>query len=124
MHNERVCPVLESKKKKPDGPRVLDIIKIDERWAQIISTGNIGSSHIRFLDNGEGMNVDLNTCIVVKHWGMPLFAIEDRISMTKDEIHRVFWGPEQRQYPSLIMQVSVFGEYALENNQKDQKETE
>lgn len=101
-------------------PALLDVIKIDGRWAQV----GPASDTIKFLD--EKVKGKSNTHIV--NWDDYEFnfifpdklkiryqaSVQDILNkgmISQEECNVVHWGPEQEEYPYLRGQVSVGGIY-------------
>ncbi len=95
----------ESVEKTPR-PNTLDIVKIDGRWAQ--SNYNL----ITFLDDKTIFSINWDDYKLVKEWGgSPVSLVKERENFTEKEISNIYWGPEEKKYPKLKEQVSVFGEF-------------
>jgi hypothetical protein len=91
-------------------PQVLDIIKIDGRWAQSI----IGGRTIIFLDDGASQEIVWDDYLMVGSYGSHSLAqilTQPNESISSKETERINWGPEQELDPSLKLQVRVFGKY-------------
>jgi len=95
----------ESVEKTPR-PNTLDIVKIDGRWAQ--SNYNL----ITFLDDKTIFSINWDDYKLVKEWGgSPVSLVKKQAAFTKEEISRIHWGSEEKKYPYLKEEVSVFGEF-------------
>lgn len=96
-------------KKDAAEPHTLDLVKIDNRWAQVLS-----QTLIKFLDDGSAMNIDFGDYEMVRSFrGFPLNMMESEFGekISEKELQNVHWGPEQKDYPYLKGEVEVFGEY-------------
>lgn len=92
-------------------PELLDVVKIDGRWAQVI----IGGDTVSFLDTGEKEPIDWSEYELTNVFRGAI-AISDIMKLpeqefTKEEIERIRWGPEEKKHPELKLEVRVFGEY-------------
>jgi hypothetical protein len=89
-------------------PNLLDVVKIDGRWAQVILSGR----DIAYLDDGTSVEINWDNFIVVKEWkGLPVWKVRESTYFTDKELGHIHWGPEQKQHPHLKEEVRVFGEY-------------
>ncbi len=92
-------------------PSVLDIIKVDGRWAQVYS--GPGRTQIGYLDDGSKETVDLSDYELVRHTDSHVRLQQMQGErFTDEEIARIRWGSEQDEHPDLKYEVHVFGEYA------------
>ena len=92
----------------PICPNLLDLVKIDDRWAQVIFSGFV----VRYLDDQSVELIDWRCLKLVKNWAeYPVSLLKQSISLTDEEIRHVHWGSEQEEFPRLREQVSVFGEF-------------
>jgi hypothetical protein len=93
-------------------PPLLDVVKIDGRWAQVI----IGGNHIRYLDDQSEVSVDWNDY----NYQPPKPATHVKQLLVTHEISAkelmaIHWGPEEKQNPEIKSNVHVFGEYKTKN---------
>lgn len=91
-------------------PCLLDIVRINSRWAQVMPD----LSRIRYLDDGLMESIDFRECELVRQYSAP--DVEGVITsgegeFSDHEIENIHWGSEQVRYPYLKMRVTVFGEY-------------
>ena len=91
-------------------PKGLDLIKIDERWAQVYRSSPAGVSAC-FLDDGTGVRIILNEYDLARIWNRSIRSVRDEVSLTAEEVSRVIWGSEQKAHPNLIEEVRVFGKF-------------
>jgi hypothetical protein len=91
-------------------PAILDVVKIDGRWAQIRHGGNV----VNFLDDNSAEPIDWNEYRLSKSYdNLSVKAIMQVYGekFTEDEIKNIHWGSEQNQNPELRQEVTAFGEY-------------
>ena len=102
-------------KKHPDQemcdtrPAQLDIVKINGRWAQVV--GARGA--VKYLNDLTEEQIDWNNYELIKPISQRLkevlsFGTE---KFSGEEIDNIHWGSEQKLYPNLKKQVTVFGEF-------------
>ena len=93
-------------------PNLLDIVKIDGRWAQY-SGGNL----FKFLDDESVEEIELDDFRLAKEYGKAsvVSEVKKQEKFTPEELSHIHWGSEQDQYPHLREQVRVFGEYERKN---------
>ena len=106
-------------KKEPNGefkaeegqverPALLDIVKIDGRWAQVGGAGRV----VRYLDTNEEARIDWSGYTLEKRVDRAIRNLDSvGLSMTEDEKSRIHWGSEQKEHPQLREEVTVFGTY-------------
>lgn len=95
-------------KEQTPRPHLLDIVKIDGRWAQVI----LGGRHIRYLDDESEVSINWDDFLLTKDWkGWPVGDVKKSASFTEEELKHIHWGPEQEQHPYLREEVRVFGEF-------------
>ena len=89
-------------------PNLLDIIKINEHWAQ-----TIGEDTIKYLNDGSSVIFDWNSVVMTKDWKESSVSNLRLIgqNFTDEEISNIRWGSEQNEFPHLAEEVSVFGEF-------------
>jgi hypothetical protein len=113
-------PVPESLQHTPH-PKVLDVILIDGRWAQV----RVDVNHINFLDGDENIqSINWDEYRLSKKYatetvsvGAYMLFLPDAI--TEKEIGQIRWGVEQEQSPELrllVLEGTVFGEYEKKPN--------
>jgi hypothetical protein len=105
-------PRSPEQEKQTPRPNLLDVVKIDGRWAQVLFTGR----HIEFLDDGSRTEVnwdDYRLIISFEGKGVRVCDIKEDLGeeLSESEIEKIHWGPEEKEYPYLKTRVSVFGEY-------------
>ncbi len=89
-------------------PNLLDVVKIDGRWAQTI----LGGECVRYLDDDSKVFINWDDFIFVKDWKtLPVWKVKESTSFTKKELRQIHWGPEQEKHPYLREAVRVFGEF-------------
>ena len=89
-------------------PNLLDVVKIDGRWAQVVADGN----WIKYLDDQNQIKINWDDFQRTKDWGgLPVWEVKESESFTPEELKRIHWGQEQVQHPHLREEVSVFGEF-------------
>jgi len=89
-------------------PNLLDVVKIDGRWAQAVMDGN----WIKYLDDQSQVKINWDEFRRTKNWEeLPVSMVKKSASFTPEELGRIHWGPEQEEYPYLREQVRVFGEF-------------
>ena len=90
-------------------PSILDVIKINGRWAQMHS-----ENLLRFLDDLSWARVDLGGSFVLEksHKSAPVVDLRKQgVYFSPEELEHIRWGPEQAENPYLKQEVRVFGEY-------------
>jgi len=88
---------------------LLDIVKLDGRWAQIVS-----SIKVRFLADGSLEDIDwLKYEMVKDHHGQAVNTLihHSDAKFSEAELQNIYAGPEGKAYPDYKLEVSVFGEY-------------
>ncbi len=105
--------------KSKDKPALLDIVRIDSRWAQVAGNPRSdGTMPVRFLDDRSVGTLDFGIHELTKQYRQRMslgFAIMDyKVELTKGEIANVRWGSEEAEHPELKLEVRVFGEYERE----------
>lgn len=91
-------------------PELLDVVKIDGRWAQVVGRGD----KLTFLSDGTIADVDWSEYVLVKNYkGRAVKLVEefDGESFTDEEISRIHWeaGHAEDEAKKLAQEVSVFG---------------
>ena len=101
---------------EPTLPSNLDVIKVVDRWGQIIAT-RCSSLTVKFLVENQLCDVVLDDYKIIKPWHSVTIerAREMGADIAEQDIKNVRWGPEEEQHPELKGQVRVFGEYAKVN---------
>lgn len=96
-------------KTNQERPGILDIVKIDGRWAQVMAGGGI----VHFLDTGEMKEIDWNMYQLKEVFNQSAKTVMELFGQNfrDEEIERIFWGGEEKKYPHLRLVVNVFGEY-------------
>lgn len=115
--------------KRPDAQ---DIIKVDGKWIQV-SSGSSDQQAVRVLETGECMDIDFRDYAGVRYSCDPRNSTRDKICVQKmdetshttqmkpsvkdllgkftdNEARNIWWGPEQKDRPNLINEVTVWGE--------------
>ena len=91
-------------------PHILDVVKIDGRWAQV----TLGGDSVRYLDEDTVSSVFIHwdDYTLMYNWhGLAVGDVHERSPFTDEEIERIVWGPEQKENPNVRLEVEVFGEY-------------
>lgn len=97
--------------KETRGPELLDIVKIDGRWAQVIGSGDM----VKFLSTGVAERIDWGTYQLVKAYkGRAVKLVEelDGEIFSPDEIVAIHWGADvvdPAERIRMAREVSVFG---------------
>lgn len=88
-------------------PNELDLVKINGRWAQVISAGQ----RVKYLDDLKTEVIDWNDYKVLRSFNLPIWGIELLYGekLTGEEMQNVRWGPEETAQPELKKNVRVFG---------------
>ncbi len=116
--SEIIKQQIEQKESQTPRPSLLDVVKVDGRWAQVVP----GLDSIAFLDEKTG---DKFQVIHKINWDDYEFErLNDRYvsdlmeqsKMTKDEYEKIHWGHEQQEHPEAKGYVVVFGEYRKKKN--------
>ena len=94
-------------------PRTLDIIKVDNRWAQVGSSTTEEISMF-YLENKILNRINPAYYELTKLVNLPIYLLPKDL-LSKTEINNVRWGPEQEDFPELKMQVNVFGVYEIKS---------
>jgi hypothetical protein len=107
---------LENNKKTPR-PETRDLILIDGRFAQY--GGGYQKIFIRFIDDNSKVVIteeDWNKYFYEKP-PQGIFLVGQLVEnglMTKEQLEKVYWGPEQETNPRLKGEVGFFGIYKSE----------
>lgn len=89
-------------------PNLLDVVKINGRWAQVVADGR----RVNYLSDGTGEDIDWSKFKMTKSWhGLPVYHVGRESNFTEEEIDHIHWGPEEKDNPRLKTVVSVFGEF-------------
>lgn len=91
-------------------PDLLDIVKLDGRWAQV----KLGGETVTFLDDGTEMDVDWNAYRLARPFhSLAANFLKDQFGeeIPDGELARAHWGPEEKEHPELKGQIRVFGEF-------------
>jgi len=94
-------------------PRLLDIIRINSRWAQICSLAP-KRNNIKYLDNNSREDIQWENYKLIWNFRLPIWHLINagKATFTTSEIENIRWGPEENALPRLRLEVHVFGEYA------------
>ena len=96
-------------------PNLLDVVKIDGRWAQVKGAGN----YVTHLDDNSWVAIKWDDFKLTKDWkGLSVIVVKGSTDFTEKELKRIHWGPEQEQHPELREAVSVFGEFEKKSEKK------
>ncbi|MDP3956589.1 MAG: hypothetical protein Q8P97_01160, partial [bacterium] len=100
-------------------PELLDVVKIDGRWAQVI----IGGDTVSFLDTGEKEPIDWSEYELTSVFRGAVFDVMKLPGQEfkEEEIDNIRWGPEAKKHPELKLEVRVFGEYVSKKKNRDEK---
>lgn len=108
MPEKEKLPQNQESKEQTPRPNLLDVVKIDGSWAQVIWFGN----YIKYLDDESKVPINWDDFMLVKDWnGLTVIEVKESTSFTEKELTHIHWGPEQKQYPYLSGMVCVFGEF-------------
>ncbi|MGI0100429.1 MAG: hypothetical protein ACREBH_01780 [Candidatus Micrarchaeaceae archaeon] len=95
-------------------PAMLDLVRIDGRWAQIVTTVDTDkycSPTAVYLDKNRSLvGLDKDEYRLSRVYDMDLGHIKG-ISMTPGEFANVHWGDNEKEYPRLKLMVRVFGDF-------------
>ena len=101
-------PENEESVEKVSQPNLLDVIKINGRWAQVI----LGGDNIRYLDDYSIEVINWEKYQLVINWkGLAVISVKESCHFSEVELQRIHWGSEQKQHPRLKENVAVFGEF-------------
>ncbi|MDP1689412.1 MAG: hypothetical protein Q8L47_04800 [bacterium] len=103
---------IEQNKESELLPSLLDIVKLDGRWAQV----RAGGRSILFLDSGETKQIDWGQYELNKYVHQAMHYLPESKELTHDELMRIHWGPEQEAKPSLKLQCTYFGDFSSKKN--------
>jgi len=95
-------------------PSLLDIVKIDGRWAQVRAGGNT----VLFLDDGDAQPIDWDDYELDRHDGRALIYTKESLELEPEEILRIHWGPEEKIKPSLKLECTYFGDFIKKEQNK------
>jgi len=87
-------------------PNMLDIVKIDGKWAQVVS-----SDKVKYLsDRNSVAEVDWDKYTYQRDFNF-LTAVDlvDRSEISDSEFMVIYWGTEQEKNPDIRRNVTVFG---------------
>lgn len=98
-------PEIGSEDEPTPVPAILDVVKIDGRWAQVI----FGGGAVRFLDDNSAQPIEWNDYRLTQPLNTHVRDIQDQF--TDAQIANIRWGEGQEQTPYLKLEVDVFGEY-------------
>lgn len=96
-----------------EGPRGLDVIRLDGRWAQVVS-GAEPTATVRYLDDGSvEQSLDLSAFDLVRTLQTHVGMLEQQPGggLSDEERARLHFGPEQRANPDVVNDIRVYGEY-------------
>ena len=103
------------------GPSLLDIIKIDGRWAQVMGGGDV----VSFFDTEGGYEpIDWSEYDLKEIYGsgsISVSLLERKYgeAFTPEEVERIQWeSVDQKKYPELKKEVHVFGVYERKKTKK------
>ena len=110
----------------PEGqlPELLDIVKIDGKWAQVKSGGG-ETSLVLFLEDNQGADINWSEYQLTRTFNsLPVGTVEQVFGekFSEEELDNVRWGPEQEQTPALKKQVRVFGEFVKKEQSEESSE--
>ncbi len=103
----------EQKESQTQHPSLLDVVKIDGKWAQVIPR----LDRIAFLDEKKGEKYNVIHEINWDDYGfkkLDTICVTDLLESGKisdEDFNKVHWGHEQKANPNLRGYVTVFGEY-------------
>ncbi|MEK7528505.1 MAG: hypothetical protein AAB592_01950 [Patescibacteria group bacterium] len=99
-------------------PNLLDVCKIDGRWAQCV----IGGDSIQWLDNPPNSpeRINWNDYQLVRKWrgvSVKLYRQYEPAEISDEQVQKIHFGPEEVRDPDYYkQQVRVFGEYKKKEN--------
>jgi hypothetical protein len=91
-------------------PSLLDVVKIDGRWAQVMG----GGGYVRFLDGKKFQEVDWDNYTLTKRFHSNVKNLQEIHGerIPEEEARNVHWeSVDQEEHPNLRGEVTVFGEY-------------
>ncbi len=93
-------------------PPELEIVRIEGRWAQVIS----GSTYVKYLSDPQSpVSISWEDWKLVKLYTSDVvvarFLEIDRNAFDDSELSAIHWGAEQKENPELKKQVHVFGAF-------------
>ena len=107
-------PEIKKFEQQENTPQLLDVVKIDGRWAQVIT-----EDAVKYLDNQQIEKInwqdyrfqpikrkDCSECTRV--WVNDLLEARQ---ISSEEYNNLHWGPEQEKNPNLRDYITVFGEF-------------
>lgn len=110
-------------KQTPPRPAMLDVVRFDKDWCQVVSTPNSPESLVMRLESGEAIHVSWSDWELIRRFGRPVRDINDpQIRAMRNigsdipmiplnVIKKIRWGPEQIDNPRLHGEVTLFGFY-------------
>jgi hypothetical protein len=97
-------------KKSRHAPNLLDIVRVNNRWAQVILDGR----SIKYLDDNSLERIEWIDYLKVREYrpsSVLFLKFDGHEQFTDSEIENIHWGPEQNEHPYLKQLVKVFAEY-------------
>lgn len=89
-------------------PNLLDVVKIDGRWAQVVGGGN----YVKYLYDATEAGVDWANLRLTKRWDAQVYSVRKSENFTPEELKNIHWASgEQEKYPHLKEEVRVYGEF-------------
>ena len=98
-------------------PGLLDVVKIDNRWAQVYGGGNI----VKFLDDNSYHPIQWNDYVLLRKWRGAVSVRTYREfkpgDMNDAHVQNIHWAEDQAKNPEYLKsQTHVFGEYKKKEN--------
>jgi hypothetical protein len=90
-------------------PGALDIIKLEDRWAQVLISHTF---LVKYLDSKEIERVNKDEYILIEEYNLPIKTLQKLgVEFKEKEIKNIRYGIEQEYFPGLKTEVNVFGKY-------------
>lgn len=87
-------------------PHLLDVVKINGRWAQVIDL-----KYIKYLDDESVEPITWDEYDYQRGENIDVGDLMDKKEINEAEFMNIHWGADQETNPSLRNHVTVFGEY-------------
>lgn len=88
-------------------PKILDVVRLGDRWAQVIISGRV----VRYLDTKKEEKIDWNQYRLIKLYKTTVgdLSLTSKEKISEDEVLNIRWG--ENEDPALKKMVTVFGAY-------------
>ena len=98
-------------------PGLLDVVKIDGRWAQVRYGGNV----VQYLDDNAQHQINWNDYSLIRKWesgvSVGLYREFKPGDINDAQLQNTYWGDNETKNPEYLKkQVHVFGEYKKKEN--------